>query len=243
MPLYFQSVKEADPLLSGVLLLPLVVTTALTGIVAGFVIHRTGRFRELIWIGTFLLTIGTGLLIHLNAETSVAEIVISQLIVGSGSGLLFAPPLIAVQSQVKQDDVATATSTLAFIRDIATTIAIVTGAVIFQNSMDSRSGQLRAAGLPDGVVEKLSGKNAEANVMLAATLTGTPNQELAVKHAFAWSIRNMWIFYAVLAGCALIAGIFIDKAHLSTEHTETITGIKKEKNLDVTKQSTSITEP
>ena len=40
MPLFFQSVKEASPIRSGVLILPITVGEALMGITAGIFIHR-----------------------------------------------------------------------------------------------------------------------------------------------------------------------------------------------------------
>ncbi|KAH8743502.1 hypothetical protein F5882DRAFT_269723, partial [Hyaloscypha sp. PMI_1271] len=49
LPLYFQSVKEASPVRSGILILPITITGALMGIITGLIIHRTGRYIELIW--------------------------------------------------------------------------------------------------------------------------------------------------------------------------------------------------
>ena len=227
MPLYFQSTKGASPLRSGVLLLPLIVFTATAGIIAGVIIHRTGRYRELIWSGTVVLTIGLGLFVNFGANSSTGMILGFELVVGVGSGLLFEAPLIAIQSLVAQDDVATATSTFSFARNLATSMSVIIGGVIFQNSMDLQAASLRAAGLSDDALELLSGKNAAANVMLSETLTD-PAKMLAVKEAFAWSMRNMWILYTCLSFLTVIAGAFITRQDLSKEHTETVTGIKKE---------------
>ena len=71
LPLYFQSVLQASPLRSGILLLPLIVMQAALEIMAGVLIHRTGHYREFIWAGTTLMTLGTGLYIYFGADTSV----------------------------------------------------------------------------------------------------------------------------------------------------------------------------
>ena len=55
-PLYLQSAKGASPLRSGVLLAPLLTMTAAVGVLTGIYIHRYGRYKELIWIGTVMLT-------------------------------------------------------------------------------------------------------------------------------------------------------------------------------------------
>ncbi|OAL06927.1 MFS transporter-like protein [Phaeosphaeriaceae sp. SRC1lsM3a] len=227
MPLYLQSVLEASPLRSGLLLLPFIVTGAILGVLAGVWIHRTGRFREIMWIGSLLLVVGFGLFIAFDAYTSTAKVVGFLMIGGAGSGILFEAPLIAVQSQVNQQDVASATATLSFIRNIALSISTIIGGTIFQNSMNSQGRALRAAGLPQDLLDRLDGESAMANVMLPATLDNS-DWELATKQAFAYATRNMWITYTVFAFLALVASTFIDAAHLGTEHQETVTGIKKE---------------
>ena len=228
VPLYLQSVLGASALRSGVLLLPLILAAATSGLIAGLIIHRTGRFREIIWVGAAVTCLGFGLFISLDVHTSTATLAGVQILCGFGYGTLFEPPLIAIQSQIEQQDVATATSTLTFIRVMALAISTIVGGVIFQNSMATRVSVLRAAGLPEEILQQLDGSNAMANVMLPSTLEN-PEWELATKQAFAWSMRNMWIAYTGVAFLAVIAGFFVKAAYLGTEHTETITGLAKKK--------------
>lgn len=228
MPLYLQSALELDPLRSGLLLLPFIVPGAIAGVICGFMIHRTGHFRWIIWTGNVLLCLGFGLFISLDAYTPISRLVGFLVIAGLGSGILFEAPLIAVQSQVEQKDVATATSTLSFIRNMAVTVSVVIGGTIFQNTMDQQAGFLQAAGLPQDLLDKLSGESAMANVHLPSTFTNKA-WEIAAKEAFSHGTRNMWITYAAFAGCGVVASIFVGKAHLSTEHVETVTGLRREK--------------
>ncbi|KAF1929711.1 multidrug resistance protein emrB [Didymella exigua CBS 183.55] len=228
MPLFLQSVLEASPLRSGVLLLPLIVTGAVFGVVCGVIMHRTGRFREIIWVGSFFMCLGFGLFISFDANTTTGYAVGFQMIAGLGQGILFEAPMIAIQSQVKQEDVATATATMAFVRNIAVSISVIVCGTIFQNSMSNRNAYLRASGLPQGLLDQLDGENALANVMLPGTLDN-PAWEFAAKQAFAWATRNMWIMLTVAAFLALVASFFVEAAHLGTEHVETVTGLKKER--------------
>ena len=199
------------------------------GIMVGFLIHRTGRYIEIMWVGTFLMTLGFGLFIHLNATSSVGEIVAFLFVAGLGSGLLFEPPLIALQAHVSQDDTATATATFGFSLNMAMSISIVVGGVIFQNSMQNRGSTLRAAGLTTDIVHKFAGDDAAANVMVISTIADAA-QKLAVKEAFAWSLRNMWILYTCVSFLGIVASAFIEKRELSKEHVETKTGLIKKKN-------------
>ena len=189
--------------------------------------HRTGKYLELIWLGVTLHTIGTGLYIHLNAASSLAEIVSFQIIAGIGVGLLFSPPVVALQAHVSQADTATATATLGLMRSLATCLSVIIGGVVFQNGMQTQAAKLHGAGLLGSVAESLSGSDAAANVVLLSTIEDA-SQKLAVKEAFAWSLRNLWILCTCLSACGIIASWFLVKKELSEEHTETKTGIKRE---------------
>ncbi|KAJ5914855.1 Efflux pump dotC [Penicillium tannophilum] len=207
IPLYLQSAKGASPMRSGVLILPLVLAEAFTGMITGVIIHRTGRYRELIWIG---------------------EIIGYQLISGCGAGLLFQTPIIAIQATVSQDDTATATATLGFIRNMATACSIVIGGVVFQNSMGERKASLLATGMSDTLANQMTGDSAEANIEYIKDIQD-PVQLLAVQGAFAWSMRNMWILYTCMSGLGLVCSFFILKTRLREDHVETVTGLNREK--------------
>jgi nitrate/nitrite transporter NarK len=119
IPLYLQSTHSFSPSKSGLLILPLMLTEALMGVFCGVITHRYSAYRELMWVGTVMMTIGVGLWILLDADSSIPEIIGLQLLAGTGSGLLFQPVLIAIQAFVKQQDVATACATLNFVRNMA----------------------------------------------------------------------------------------------------------------------------
>ncbi|KAJ5267191.1 Efflux pump dotC [Penicillium angulare] len=228
MPLYLQSAKGASAMRSGVLILPLILAEAFGGILTGMIIHRTGRYLELIWFGLVLMTIGNGLFINLNAYSSIGEIIGYQILSGFGAGFLFQTPIIAIQAMVSQDDTATATATLGFIRNMATATSIVIGGVVFQNSIAKTKPQLLATGMSESWAEKMTGASAAANIEYIKDIDNA-GQVLAVKEAFAWSMRNMWILYTCMSVLGLVCSAFILKTALNKEHVETVTGLKSEK--------------
>ncbi|KAH7128986.1 major facilitator superfamily domain-containing protein [Dactylonectria macrodidyma] len=225
LPLFFQSVQQASPLRSGVLMLPLIVTQAVVEILAGIYIHRTGRYRESIWAGAALMTLGTGLYISLGTHTSVSVVVGLEIIGALGPALLFQGPMVAIQNTVSQADTAAATAALGFVRNVAMTLAVVVGGVVFQNSMDARQSSFVAAGLDESVREALSGSQAAANVGITSSIQDVLQRQVVLE-AFAWSMRNMFIMYTCLAAVALLASAFIKHRDLNVEHTETTTGIQ-----------------
>lgn len=221
---------SASPIQSGLYILPLTILEALMGIGCGVIIHRTGRYRELIWAGLLLLTLGTGLYIDISATSSLGKVIAFEIVAGMGAGLAFEPPLIAIQSLVAQDDVATATATLGFVRNLATSMSIVIGGVVIQNSMSLQASRLRAAGLSPALVTDFTGGDAAANVEMIKKIVD-PAQRLAVKEAFSMSLRNMWILMAAVAAVGAVASWCIKMSVLSHEHTETKTGIKEKEEV------------
>ncbi|KAL6239341.1 hypothetical protein BDW75DRAFT_198752 [Aspergillus navahoensis] len=226
LPLYFQSAKEASPFHSGLLILPFILTESFTSLAVGILIHRTGRYQEVIWLGMALVLLGTGLFIDYNTSTSLGKIIGYQIISGFGCGLLFFPPLLALQSNIPTRDTATATATFGFVRNVAMALSVVLGGVVFQNSMRLKKGLLADVGLPSALQEDFTGAEAAANV-LAVKDVADSLQRQAVKGAFAWSIRNIWILYTALAAVGLVASFFITQRHLSKEHVETKTGLRE----------------
>ncbi|OQE04198.1 hypothetical protein PENSOL_c001G01363 [Penicillium solitum] len=228
IPLYLQSVHGSSPMGSGVLILPLVVMEAFSGMFTGAIIHRTGRYLELIWIGLVLMTIGNGLYINLGVGSSVGKIVGYQILSGLGAGFLFQTPIIAIQAMVSQEDTATATATIGFIRNMATAASIVIGGVVFQNSMGQRQSSLLASGMSTSMAAQMSGDSAAASIESIKFITD-PEQLLAVREAFAWSLRNMWILYTCMSAVGVFFSVFILKTKLNKEHVETKTGLNIEK--------------
>jgi hypothetical protein len=169
---------------------------------------------------------GFGMFIKLGVNSSLVETVVFQIIAGFGVGLVFQPPLIAIQSLVAHEDVATATALLGFVRSLSTAVSVVIGGVIFQNQMQGHYKALLLI-LPDDVAQKFSGQAAAANVKLIGTLTGL--EKMAVQKSYAESLSTMWILYSSVAGLGLLMSVFITKQNLATEHVETRTGLEKDR--------------
>ena len=72
--------------------------------------YDPGKYLYPIVFGFAMMTLGYGLFIDLDAESSLAKIVLYQIVAGLGVGPLFQAPLIALQSLVPKGDIAAATA-------------------------------------------------------------------------------------------------------------------------------------
>ena len=224
LPFYLQSALTKSPSVSGTLVLPFALVTSVSGLLSGIYIHRTGRYRELFWIGQALMIAGFGGFTQFDAETSIAQLCGLQALTASGMGMLFSPPLLAMQASVPQSQTATATSTVMVTREIAIVLALVSGQVIFQNGMKTSHAHLAAAGLSESLLATFSGGEAAASILLIPDIAD-PAQRMAVQRAYASSLSNVWIMDACLVAVGFLASAFIVKQKLSEEHVETKTGL------------------
>lgn len=225
LPLYFQASLGATPLLSGVYILAQSVSLSVASITTGIFIRKTGLYKPPIIIGLCLMTLGFGLFIDLDRNSSWAKIILYQVVAGLGVGPNFQAPLIALQTLVAPQDIAAAVGTFGFIRNIATAVSVVVGQVVFQNVLSSKSAQL-AREIGPATANMLGAGNAGANVATVQNLP--PRQKLAVQTAYANSFMPMWIMYTCIAAVGVVAGLLITKQTLQKSHTETKTGLAAE---------------
>ncbi|CAA9964504.1 Multidrug resistance protein fnx1 [Pyrenophora teres f. maculata] len=226
LPLYFQGVLGATPILSGVYLLPSAVALSVMSAATGVIIKKTGQYLPLIWFGMFMMTLGFGLYINFNVNTSWAKIIIFQIITGIGVGQNFQSPLIALQSNIPKRDIATATATFGFVRNLGSAISVVVGGVVFNNEIRTKQSEFAAA-LGTQTASMFSGGSAGANVRVIQSL---PEAQRAVaRKAFADSLSKMWILYVAFAAVGLCVSLLVSRNLLDKQHEETKTGLDVEK--------------
>ncbi|KAF4974884.1 hypothetical protein FZEAL_8266 [Fusarium zealandicum] len=223
LPLYFQGVLGSSSLLSGVYLLPYVLSLSFISAAVGVFIKKTGRYKMAIVSGVVVMTLGFGLFIDLEARANWAKIIVFQIIAGLGVGPNFQAPLIALQTNVEPRDIGSATSTFSFIRQLGTSISVVIGGVIFNNEMEKKFPWLERE-LGSDLAESLSGANAASNVQLVGSLSGEEGR--VAKTAYWQSLQTMYIVYACFSGLALVISMFVQQVNLSKEHEEHRTGLK-----------------
>ena len=228
LPFYFQTVLGASPLLSGVYLLTMVLTLSFMSTATGLYIKNTGRFRDPIWLGLILMTLGYGLFIDLPNHANWAKIIIYQIIAGLGVGPNFQSPLIALQAHIKGHDMAVATATFGFVRNLSTSISVVLGGVVFTNQLHNKYSSLVPV-LGAERARLFTSSSFGATTGLIRTLTGETRH--AVNVAYTNSLQTMWIFYTAFAAFGILISLFITKSELSRVHEKSRTGIEEQERV------------
>ncbi|KAI5118065.1 hypothetical protein M0805_006328 [Coniferiporia weirii] len=141
VPLYFQ-ILGSNATMAGVRQLPLSLGSSLFAIISGLIVSKTGRYRPVMWAGWVIMTLGYGLMIMLEENTSSAKQEVYLLIAGIGIGCLFQPPLIGLQASMPLKDMATSTATFTLIRTLGGTVGISVGDTIFSTQVAQRLAKI-----------------------------------------------------------------------------------------------------
>lgn len=207
LPLYFQAVRGASPVRSGVLLMPIVVIQALVGVGIGGIIYRFNCIRLIIWTGMLMTTVGFSLFITMRTTTSLASLIAIEVVAAIGIGAVFQAPLVAYQAAVDAADMAIATALFGFVRSLSTSISVVVGGVVFQNTIGEFGNCMRDVLGNASLAQDFSAANASSSVLVVQTLSLV--QQDVVKNAYMESLRAMWKMYASVGGCGFVAALLL----------------------------------
>ncbi|EGX91502.1 efflux pump antibiotic resistance protein, putative [Cordyceps militaris CM01] len=137
IPVYFQSVHNATPTMSGVRNLPFIIAVTIATIASGGIVSATGYYQFLLVGGGALATVGAGLLFLFNVDTSTGAWIGYQIVAGAGWGIAFQLPMIVVQGTVEPKDLASATGMLLFFQGLGGAFLVSAAQSAFLNQMVS----------------------------------------------------------------------------------------------------------
>jgi EmrB/QacA subfamily drug resistance transporter len=150
LPLYQQTVQGASPTVSGLLLTPLMVGSAITSIVAGQAVTRTGRYKMFPIIGGAVMTIGMFMLSRLGVSTTRLETSIDYVVLGLGMGFLMQMVSLIAQNSVELRDMGVASSARMFFQQMGGSLGVAAFGAVFasrlNSAMTSAGGQFHVSG-------------------------------------------------------------------------------------------------
>ncbi|KAJ8132912.1 hypothetical protein O1611_g722 [Lasiodiplodia mahajangana] len=135
LPIYFQSVKGASPIKSGVDNLPLIVAAGVFILAGGITVSKTGHAVPFMALGASLGVVGTGLLYTLELHTPSAKWIGYQILLGAATAFPFQNCLNVVHANVKPEDVASATSILYSLQVLGGAFSVAAAQSAFVNTL------------------------------------------------------------------------------------------------------------
>jgi len=132
MPLYLQGVTGVSATNSGLLLVPLAISVAVSATVVGRITSRTGTYK--IWppIGAVLTLIGFVMASMLGSSHGYLYLAMgASFFIGAGMGMIFPVTTLAVQNAVESHEMGAASSVIIFVRQLGGAIGLAIYGAIF----------------------------------------------------------------------------------------------------------------
>ncbi|KAL8953629.1 MAG: hypothetical protein Q9222_000515 [Ikaeria aurantiellina] len=162
LPLWFQAIKGASAVHSGVMSLPFVLALVIMGITAGILTKKIGYYAPWMIISSVLTPIGAGLISTFTPSTGHAAWIGYQALFGLGVGMGMQQPSVAAQTVLPHKDVSIGAALMMFSQLLGGTVFISAGNNIF----DSRLAHnlMRIPGLDVGSVAATGATDLKNNV-------------------------------------------------------------------------------
>jgi EmrB/QacA subfamily drug resistance transporter len=146
LPMYLQLAKGISPTESAMQLVPMMIGLIGASTLSGFFMTRTGRYRILPRLSTFVLVIGLMLLANMQLDTPAWLVAIYMFLVGAGIGPVNSVSVTATQNAVPRAVVGAATAGTTLFRQIGGSIGVSVFGAIFSSGLASRLGDVMPAG-------------------------------------------------------------------------------------------------
>jgi EmrB/QacA subfamily drug resistance transporter len=138
LPLFMQTVTGASATRSGLLLTPLMAGVLISSISSGRLISRYGRYKVFPVVGLALMSSAVFLFTRLAIDTSRGYISAVQFLMGLGIGQAMPTTTLAVQNSVEPKDLAIATASASFLRNLGGSIGLASYGAVFAARLNGK---------------------------------------------------------------------------------------------------------
>ena len=205
LPIYQQTVQHLSATGSGLMLIPMMLGSTVTSLIAGQVTTRTGRYKVLPIVGAAIMAVGMFLLTGLGVDTTRLTSGLYFLVLGVGMGFLMQITTLIVQNSVPPADMGVASSSRTFFQQIGGSIGVALFGAIFAR----RLTEVLSARLPGAHI------NAAGGQLDPVAVNGlAPAVRSDVFFAIAHGVQGVFIWAAPSAVIVLLLALFIKEVPL-----------------------------
>ena len=239
IPVFAQGVVGVNATNSGLILLPLMLGLIVCGILAGQLITRTGRYKEIMLAGVALMAAGVWLLTRLTHTATSGELTTAMIVLGVGLGLCLQQYTLLVQNASARGDLGVATASTQFFRNVGSTVGIA----IFGTVMTTGLQAAILDHLPASAAAKpaASGQQIGVGSVLdpAAMSTLNPAVADAVRQGLAERLHDVFLLGLPILALVFVATALIKSVPLRTTNHAPAAGEAGHEILDGLASSTT----
>ncbi|EFQ35304.1 major facilitator superfamily transporter [Colletotrichum graminicola] len=215
LPIYFQSVFNVSPTMSGVNNLPLIISISIAMISSGAFVSATGLAAPVMLASAAIATIASGLLYTLSVDTSTGKWIGYQILGGVAWGMAWQLPIIVGQASASASDISTVTAMVLFFMNFGGATFVSAAQAAFVNTIIDTIPSSAPAVDPITVID--TGATQIRTMFPADQVSGIVLAYMSgIKAAFAISIGA--------TGLACIISLFCRWKRINTEDTKSSGG-------------------
>jgi hypothetical protein len=201
IPIWFQAIKGASPIKSGVMNIPMVLAVIICNFISGGGITASGYYGPFLLFSSVVSSVGVGLLTTFHVDSGHAAWIGYQVLYGMGIGAGMQVCFVVVQVAVPPVDIPVAMALVVFAQTLGGAIFVSVSDTIFSNLLVQNLADA-VPGLSPSIVSS-TGATALKNVIAPQYLPGVL---VAYNHA----ITQTWYAAVALAAVSIIGVAAVD---------------------------------
>lgn len=214
--------RGASPTMAGIMTIPIMVGSMISGNVVGVIISRTGVWKPYVIACSVMLVVGLGLMALVRADSNYWFMAVLMFLMGAGVGGTMQNFVLLTQNAVHPRVMGVASSAVAFFRSMGGTVGIAWLGGVLANLApalisDRQQDLMRAiSSLPAS--ERAAVLDMQTSGELPAPSMLPDSVATIIEHAYGEAIAHLFLYAAPIAVLGLVVAIFIPNLSLST-HT------------------------
>lgn len=214
LPIWFQAVKDASAVGSGIMNLPMLISLVIISVLAGAAVTVWGYYTPFMLFCSALSTIGYGLMTTFTPDTGSGKWIGYQIIVGIGIGAGFQQPLMAVQTVLDIKDVPTGASVIVFLQTLGGALFVAVSQNVFTNALVKNIGDyVPEAGDPSFIL-----------AVGATSVEETIKAEWLDRVVLAYSdaLTQTFLVFTILSALSILGAFFVEWKSVKGKNMEMI---------------------
>jgi EmrB/QacA subfamily drug resistance transporter len=213
MPTYLQMVTGVGATDAGLLMIPMMGALLIASVGSGQIVSRTGKYKLIPIVGSFVTALGLFLLSTLTASTAIWIMCLFLAVMGLGLGMSMQILVLVVQNSFPRAIVGTATSSNNFFRQIGSSL----GAAIVGSLFVSRLTDILSSGAGNGA----SGDTG-TNSLTPAIVAALPDAaRTVIVNAYNDALTPIFLLMVPLVLVAAVLLMFVVEKPLATRIEKT----------------------
>ncbi|OJJ67650.1 hypothetical protein ASPBRDRAFT_199881 [Aspergillus brasiliensis CBS 101740] len=197
LPIWFQVIKGASAVRSGIMNLPMLVSLIVLSILSGALVSAMGYYTPTMILGCILVLISTALMTTFTPDTGTVKWAGYQVIMGAGIGMGAQQTVLAMQASLPPKDVPVGTALMIFYQTLGGAVFLIVAQNLFQHELVER---LTARSIPGVDASNVAAAGAtEVRNLVPAEYLGEALE------AYNGAVVRTFYISVALAGVAVLA--------------------------------------